>query len=247
MAITFEKTDLSGLVPAIWRGEAKILPGGFKPLDAQTLETGAVIYRGTPICIDFDNHTAAVCKTATVLAGGTTSKPRVAKGHTFAKNDVVAKNGKTDASRTISSIDTSNSGYDVINLSSAITGLTTGDVLVESIAYGYIDAESTDTGALKVVASGASTGQINLADVTPYLGSKTLAANDYVVLQNSGSLYAPNAVVGSDLAIDGKGIPAIDAAYDCVVLKNHLKTPVLSSWFEDGSPCLKLNPNILFI
>lgn len=46
---------------------------------------------------------------------------------------------------------------------------------------GYYDAESTDAGALKVVASDATTGQINLADVTPYFGSKTLAANDYVV------------------------------------------------------------------
>ena len=46
---------------------------------------------------------------------------------------------------------------------------------------GYYDAVSTDEGALKVVASDATTGQINLADVTPYFGSKTLAANDYVV------------------------------------------------------------------
>ena len=50
------------------------------------------------------------------------------------------------------------------------------------VPNGYYDAESTTPGALKVVASGASTNQIALADVTPYYGTKTLAANDYVVM-----------------------------------------------------------------
>ncbi|MEG2261780.1 MAG: hypothetical protein RSB98_02930 [Raoultibacter sp.] len=46
---------------------------------------------------------------------------------------------------------------------------------------GYFDAESVAAGALKVVASGATGAQVNLADATPYFGAKTLAANDYVV------------------------------------------------------------------
>ena len=56
-------------------------------------------------------------------------------------------------------------------------------ITAEKKPTGYIDATSSDDGALKVVASGATTGQINLADVTPYLGNKTLAANDYVKMQ----------------------------------------------------------------
>ena len=46
---------------------------------------------------------------------------------------------------------------------------------------GYFDAASDTTGALKVVASGAAAGEINLSAVTPYFGDKTLAANMYVV------------------------------------------------------------------
>ena len=55
---------------------------------------------------------------------------------------------------------------------------------------GYYDAESSEAGALKVVASGASTGEINLADANKaYFGTKTLAADDYVVLDNQYTTY----------------------------------------------------------
>lgn len=49
------------------------------------------------------------------------------------------------------------------------------------VENGYVEAESTDTGALQVVASGASTGEINLADVkaADYFPAG-VAANDYV-------------------------------------------------------------------
>lgn len=46
---------------------------------------------------------------------------------------------------------------------------------------GYFDATAETVGALKIVASGATAGQINLASVTPYYGDKTLAADMYVV------------------------------------------------------------------
>ena len=133
MAINFAKTTYAGRTPAIWRGECKVLPGGFKPKN--TISNGAVILRGAPVCVDFDSMEAAVIKCVKVLSGGTTSKPRVAKGHYFAPTDVVMKVGKTDASPTISSIDTSNADYDVLNLSAAITGLAADDVLVEATPY----------------------------------------------------------------------------------------------------------------
>lgn len=67
---------------------------------------------------------------------------------------------------------------------------------------GYIDSTNSDPDALKVVASGASTGQINLADVTNYLGSKTLAANDYVKAVTAHTTY----VLGQDaLVVDAIG------------------------------------------
>lgn len=46
---------------------------------------------------------------------------------------------------------------------------------------GYFKATSSDEGALKVVATGATGAQVNLADATPYFGEGTLAADDYVV------------------------------------------------------------------
>ena len=46
---------------------------------------------------------------------------------------------------------------------------------------GYFPATATDEGALQVKASGATTGQIDQADVTPYFGDGTPAADSYVV------------------------------------------------------------------
>lgn len=241
--IEFKKTTYKGHTPEIWRGECKMLPGGFKPKN--TITTGTVLQRGVLVQVFFDTMEAAVVKLATVLAGGTTSKARVGKGHLFAVGDVVFKVGKDDKSVTISSIDISKEDYDVLNLSAAITGLTTNDVLCEALPYGYIDAESGDEGALKIVASDPSDGQIALASVTPYLGEKTLAANDYVKLQNAAPLYTPNTVNGAVKEFNGKGLPTIDAAYEAVVLYPSLDFPVLPQWLNGF--CLKSNPNILFI
>lgn len=132
MAIDFKKTQLSGHTPEIWRGECKILPGGFKPV--QNFPVGTVLHRGTPIHVDFEAMSAAVCKTAKVLAGGTTTAPRIAKGHYFVAGDVVMKLGVTDKSPIIKSIDTANAEYDVLTFVSAIAGLADGDILVEASA-----------------------------------------------------------------------------------------------------------------
>ena len=128
MAIEFKKTKHSGHMPEIWRGEAKMLPAGFKP--ANTLVAGMVLHRGTPVFVDFETRTAAVCKAAKVLAGGTTSAPRIAKGLYFAVGDKVSKIG--GGSATIKSIDASNVEFDILTLSAAITGLAEGDTIVES-------------------------------------------------------------------------------------------------------------------
>ena len=133
MAIDFKKTQVSGHMPEIWRGECKILPGGFKPV--QNFPTGTVLHRGTPIYVDFEAMSAAVCKTAKVLAGGTATAPRIAKGHYFVAGDVVMKLGVTDKSPIIKSINTANAEYDVLTFASAIAGLAEGDILVEATEY----------------------------------------------------------------------------------------------------------------
>lgn len=133
MAINFKKTQVQGHMPEIWRGECKILPGGFKPV--QNFPVGTVLHRGTPLYVDFEAMSAAVCKTAKVLTGGTTTAPRIAKGHYFVVGDVVMKLGVTDKSPIIKSINTTNSEYDVITFQSAIAGLSEGDIIVEASEY----------------------------------------------------------------------------------------------------------------
>lgn len=140
MAIDFKKTQLSGHTPEIWRGECKILPGGFKPV--QNFPVGTVLHRGTPIYVDFEAMSAAVCKTAKVLAGGTTTAPRIAKGHYFVAGDVVMKLGVTDKSPIIKSINTANAEYDVLTFASAIAGLAEGDILVEASAAAAAEGDN---------------------------------------------------------------------------------------------------------
>lgn len=140
MAIDFKKTQLSGHTPEIWRGECKILPGGFKPV--QNFPVGTVLHRGTPIHVDFEAMSAAVCKTVKVLKGGMTTAPRVAKGHYFVAGDVVMKLGVTDKSPIIKSIDTANAEYDVLTFASAIAGLAEGDILVEASAAAAAEGDN---------------------------------------------------------------------------------------------------------
>ena len=130
MAITFEKQSFGGRFPEIWRGECKMLPGGFKP--TQEFAPGTVVRRATPVFVNFDEMSATVCKVASVLDGGTTTKVRVPKGHYFTKGDNVFKYGaEAPALVTVNEVDRTNSAYDVLTLSKNITGIAKDDVLVE--------------------------------------------------------------------------------------------------------------------
>lgn len=131
MGVKFEGKSYAGNMPVFWRGEAKILPGGYKLL--QTFPKGTVIPKGTPLHIVIGTLTAAVSKYAKVVSVGTATKPRVSKGTLFQINDIVMKEGGTTGV-TVSSIDTSNADYDVLTLSSAISGLAADDVLIEATA-----------------------------------------------------------------------------------------------------------------
>lgn len=179
MAINFARTSYEGRTPAIWRGECKVLPAGFKP--KQTLAKGTVVHRATPLFVDFDNLEAAIVKVVKVVAGGTTSKPRVAKGHYFAVNDVVMKVGKTDASPTISAIDTSNADYDILTLSAAITGLAADDVLAEATAYVAPEGSGEATpAALKYIPNAVVAADLEVKDKLDTLD----AAYEALVLKN---------------------------------------------------------------
>ena len=132
MAIEFKKTAVKGHTPEIWRGECKMLPGGFKPKN--NIATGTVLHRGVLVEVNFEEMSAAVIKVAKILAGGTTTKPRIAKGHLFAVGDVVTKNGDGSKTPSITAIDTTNADYDTLTLSAAYAGLAENDVIVESKA-----------------------------------------------------------------------------------------------------------------
>lgn len=245
MAVEFKaKESFKGTFQRFWRGEAKILPAGYKLLNK--ISNGITVIRGAFLQIFPDDLTAAVVKCGTVITGGTTTKIRVSKESYLEVGDYIQRKGQTVV-RQITAIDKSNDAYDVITVASALTGVTAGDILLESDnAGGYYDAESTDEGALKVVASGATTGQINLADVTPYKGSKTLAANDYVVLVDAAPAYAPNAVLGADKEIDDTiDFPTLDVAYDVIVIKDVI--PAFPADWLEGGYCLKGNHSIKFI
>ena len=210
MAIEFKKSAVAGHFPEIWRGECKILPGGFKPKN--TIPVGNVVHRGTLLQVNFEEMSAAVIKVATVLNGGTTTKPRIGKGHHFAVGDVVALvGGDGKKSPLITAIDTSNSEYDTLTLQAAITGLKAGDAIIESTEYQ------------------AASGEVESATAEVLAEPK----------------YTPNMIVGAVFENTGKGLPAISAAYEAVVLYPSLTFPILSDWLTGC--CLKSNPNILFI
>jgi len=167
-------------------------------LIADVLADKELVHAGTPVAVDLKAHSAKLMKLWEVLGVETSGSdttitlnaswlaPKLnatdvvmvvpANINDFGKGVVagtVTDNGDGTVSITVATAD--------------IDAVAVGDFLTiasEASApapAGYYDAESTDEGALKVVASGASEGQINLADVTPYYGSKTLAADDYVI------------------------------------------------------------------
>lgn len=131
MGITFKKQSYAGHFPEMWRGECKVLPGGFKPANAITI--GTVVRRATPLRVDFDTMSAAVCKTGKVVNGGTVGSPRVAKGHYFAVGDNVAVNGGA-VIVSVKSVDSTNTDYDVLTFDKNLTGVKADDVLIECAA-----------------------------------------------------------------------------------------------------------------
>lgn len=131
MAIKLERETIPGNMDVFWRQEVRMLPGGFQP--SQNIPVGEVVQRGAFVAVDFDTMSAAIVKVGKVLDGGTTSKPRVSKRNNFFAGDKVMKVGKTDAAVTVKSVDRTNSDYDVIELSAAITGLAKDDFIQEAV------------------------------------------------------------------------------------------------------------------
>ena len=133
----FKKNERPAPDPKIW-DELKTHSDGLggAMLDVTELDAtknDGYLIKGCPAYLDFSTKTAHVVKAALVVAGGTTSAPRVSKNHLYKVGDFVYVSG--DAV-TISAIDTSNSAYDVLTLSAACTGATAGAYLEQASAAG---------------------------------------------------------------------------------------------------------------
>ena len=59
----------------------------------------------------------------------------------------------------------------------------------ETVTEGYVKVDATVEGALKIVESGATEGQIDKTNVTPTIGGYSAKVNDYVVLRKAGVEY----------------------------------------------------------
>lgn len=153
MAIEFKKKKIAGGFPVFWRGEFGVLPGDFKLKG--TYPEGTVIPKSTPIKLDFQNMECSICKSARVIAGGTTTSPRVVKGSLFQTGDTV-KIG--EATSTVKSIDRSNKDYDILTFATAVAGATEGtDILSdENIPNAVVETtkEYTTTNGFPVVSAG---------------------------------------------------------------------------------------------
>ena len=174
-------------------------------LVSDTLADKELVHAGTPVEVDLKAHTAKFMKVWEVLKvetnSGDSSKIDITLNASWlapklVSTDVVMvvpadinKDGKGVAAGTVT--DNEDGTVTITVASASIDAVAAGGFLTIATAAlapkpaGYYDAESTDEGALKVVASGATTGQINIDDVEPYQGSKTLAANDYVIYKDA--------------------------------------------------------------
>ena len=138
MAKDLEILAAPSVDPQIWKHELQHTDGqGGGQLSITNLSAGIKFKKGALINFDFTTKEVNPVKNALVVAGGTTSAPRVTKKHLFKVGDFVYVSG--DAV-TINSIDTSNSAYDVLTLSAACTGATADAIIVQALAAGATPA-----------------------------------------------------------------------------------------------------------
>ncbi|MDD3945234.1 MAG: hypothetical protein PHS38_11035 [Bacteroidales bacterium] len=162
------------------------------------------------------------------------TKINIEKGSGVAIGDFI---GKGKVSAVVTDLDDSDPDFDEVTVSLGVA-LAKGDKLyqakaasvaaVEGIAAGYYDATSEDVGALKIVATGAGEGEIDLANVNPYRGNRILAADMYVVLVSTPvaevtgvdaePLYTPDYLLGQEIPA-GQGDKLVKLVNIAVVRK----------------------------
>ena len=76
---------------------------------------------------------------------------------------------------------------------------------IKEVEGHYVKATARTEGALKVVDSGATEGQINLAEVTPVVDGYTPVANDYVAFVDGGTVYTSYVLGNGAIILDDIG------------------------------------------
>lgn len=95
------------------------------------------LIKGAPLYLDFATKIAHVVKSATVIAGGSTTSPRVNKNHLFKVGDIGYVSG---LARTITAIVTTATAYDVITFDGAVTDATVGNIIIGAGAVANVAA-----------------------------------------------------------------------------------------------------------
>lgn len=128
MAISFERTAHGGGKPIFWRGECKVLPGGFKLLNPPAV--GTVIDKGSLLYLDFEKMGAYLYRYAKSMEEGIAQAHKVYKGHFLKTGEAIAAGEGEDIE--ILAIDESNPNYDIILLSKAFN-FTVNDNVIEAL------------------------------------------------------------------------------------------------------------------
>lgn len=126
----YEVTSADSVIKNLWQElTAQAASGGFK-LDTTNLAS-AVEYvdKGALLALNWSTRLATIVKTAVCITGGAADAPRVGKNHLLEAGDIIS-DGKVAA--TISSITTTESTYDTLNLSVSLIDYAADDILVEA-------------------------------------------------------------------------------------------------------------------
>lgn len=190
---TFQESFNNG-IPIFQHRGIITLPGGY-----QILTTGLTLYSvipaGTPVLVDDAARTIKVIKSASVFANATNvaTAIQVAKGHPFVIGDFITK-GVGVASKTISSIDTTPTDHDVLNLDATLGyALNAGDALVAAAAEAGAAVVDAPTGLLyedrkvvpNVTGSVAVAGQVYIRRVpVPVTAAHQAALNKFIFLNS---------------------------------------------------------------
>lgn len=127
--------DKDPINKVLWNDDKSVRGTAGGVLNFAEINQTAWLMKGAVLNINDNTREAHVVKTMEVIAGGTTTIPRVKKNHEFKVGDFVFRTAGSLAV-TIDSIDTSNTDYDVVTFSAALTGTIAGDVLMQSVAAG---------------------------------------------------------------------------------------------------------------